>query len=194
MYVCNVCRRMGGDPSGKSCFVFVFALRLRAMRCDAVRCVACERRRRRRAVYQAFRTHEPRDCHEVRIATTIIVSCATPRVRMYVHEHCSFTMCLLMTGPHLVNKPWIPIRGNAQEGGVTKPWRSTSCPRPALALGSTSPRAPTQLRTHARTHARTNERNESDFPVGSTPPTSDIHTYIHTYICLLYTSPSPRDS
>ena len=54
-----------------------------------------------------------------------------------------------------------------------------------LALQGTTLHTPTQLRlaSPARSHARTHERNEYDFPVGLTIPTSDEYMYIYiTYI------------
>ena len=49
-----------------------------------------------------------------------------------------------------------------------------------LASDESTPHTPTQLRlaSPARSHARTHERNEYDFPVGLTIPTSDICIYI----------------
>ena len=177
--------RLGRDQPGKLGFVIVFALRLRAMRCDAVRCVACERRRRR-ALYQAFRTHDPRDSPE-RVMLPPSLSAAPATVYVCTYMNIAFYDVFMMTGPHLGNKPWIPIRGNAQEGGVAKPWRRTSCPRSALALGSTSPRAPTQLRTHAR-------RNETNPISRLAPPPQPpiyINLFLHTYIYIyIFAGPS----
>ena len=169
----------GSRPSGKSWFRVCVCVAIACDACDALRCGAmrCVRAAAAaRGISSIPNSSSPR-WPRARKSTTIIVSCPWPRVRMYVHD-IAFYDVFIDDRPHLVNKPWIPIRGNAQEGGVAKPWRRTSCPRSALALGSTSPRAPTQLRTHARTHERTNETN----PISRLDPPPQPPIYIHLYM------------
>ena len=81
-------RRMRGRaPSGKSWFrvCVCVAIACDALRCGAMRCV--------RAAAAAARgissipNSSSAECPRARDATTIIVSCARYRVRMYVHKH-----------------------------------------------------------------------------------------------------------
>ena len=51
---------------------------------------------------------------------------------------------------------------------------NSSSRRKFWACESQQPAARRTMRTHTASHARTHERTKSDFPVGLTPPTSDI--------------------